>query len=149
MAEDEPVPDDETLQHLQTLLLGAVLRGEPLPGSDQPVSFPDLSFILRQPAVLLSSENLAGPVSVPGLSSPLRVLDPEELTAESGERGEAAYLRFQPATQAGDTVRLTLEARIAIADPGQTPLGLSAIQAAFEPSGDGWRVANPPAAFAV
>ena len=149
MSEDGILPDDETLRHLQTLLLRAILLGEPLPGSGQSLSVPDLRFVLRQPAILLSSENFAGSVSIEGLPKPLHVLSPEELIEESRQQGEVAYLRFQPAQQNADTVQLTIEARLATADTERAPLGLGGTQVVFQRVGEEWTVATPPASYAT
>jgi len=149
MSEDGTMSDGETLRHLQPLLLRAILLGEPLPGSGQSLSVPDLRFVLRQPAILLSSENLAGSVSLEGLPKPLHVLSAEELTEESRKQGEVAYLRFQPAKQKADTVQLTIEARLATADTERTPLGLGGTQVVFQRVGDEWTVATPPASYAT
>ena len=149
MSEDGILPDDETLRHLQTLLLRAILQDQPLPGSGQSLSVPDLRFVLRQPAILLSSENLAGSVSIEGLPKPLHVLSPEELIEKSREQGEVAYLRFQPAKHKADTVQLTIEARLATADTERAPLGLGGTQVVFQRVGDEWTVATPPASYAT
>ena len=156
MSEDGIMPDDETLRHLQMLLLRAILLGEPLPGSGQSLSVPDLRFVLRQPAIPLSSENFAGSVenfagsvSIEGLPKPLHVLSPEELIEESREQGEVAYLRFQPAKQNADTVQLTIEARLATADTERAPLGLGGTQVVFQRVEDEWTVATPPASYAT
>jgi hypothetical protein len=149
VSEDGILPDDETLRHLQTLLLRAILQDQPLPGSGQSLSVPDLRFVLRQPAILLSSENLAGSVSIEGLPKPLHVLSPEELIEKSREQGEVAYLRFQPAKQNADTVQLTIEARLATADTERAPLGLGGTQVVFQRVGDEWTVATPPASYAT
>ena len=149
MSEDGILPDDETLRHLQTLLLRAILQDQPLPGSGQSLSVPDLRFVLRQPAILLSSENLAGSVSIEGLPKPLHVLSPEELIEKSREQGEVAYLRFQPAKQNADTVQVTIEARLATADTERAPLGLGGTQVVFQRVGSEWTVATPPASYAT
>ena len=149
MSAGEPQPTDDTLRQLQAALLKAVLRGEPLPGGDQPVTLPDLAFVLRQPAVFLSDENLAGPISVEGAPRPVRVLSPEELAEEARGQGDVAYLRFGSAEREGDEVRLTLEARIASGDPQRRALGLSGLQVRFRREGDRWEVAADPASFAM
>ena len=148
MAGNEPGPDPETLRRLQTLLLRSVLLGEPLPGGDAAIALPDLDFVRRQDGILLSSEHLAAPIALADLPEPLRVLAPEAIAAAASRQGDVAYLRFRPATQEGDTVRLTLEAALATAAPERRSLGLSGVQVAFRRDDRDWRIADPPAAFA-
>jgi len=131
------------------MLLRSVLSREALPGSRQPVEMPDLSFVLRQSPVLLSNENLASSVSLEGLPVPVRVLSQEEIVEEARERGDTAYLRFQPAQEEGDAVRLTLEARILPQDPGSLALGLSGVQVRFQQADGQWETADEPSFFAT
>jgi hypothetical protein len=137
------------LAHLQQSLLTAVLSRKALPGSDRPVALPDLQFVLGGEAIALAEENLVSRSVVEGLARPVRVLRPEELRQEAERRGEFAYLRFQPAEKDDDSIRLTLEARIARADPSEPQLGLSGVQTRFVEVGGDWEVAEDPAFFAV
>jgi hypothetical protein len=140
---------DEVLGHLQETLLRAVLSRGSLPGGRRPVEFPDLSFVLRQPTVLLSNENLARSVSLEGSPVPVRVLSQEAIVEEARERGDTAYLRFQPAQQEGDAVIVTLEARIAPQDPGVHALGLGGVQVRFQQVDGRWETVNEPRFFAM
>jgi hypothetical protein len=149
MAEVGSTLPDEILGHLQETLLRAVLAKEPLPGGRQPVELPDLSFVLRQPAVLLSKENLARSVSLEALPVPVRVLSPQDIAEEGSTSGDTAYLRFQPAQEEDDTVRLTLQASIVPRDPGLLALGLSGIQVRFQQIEDQWEIVDEPAFFAT
>ena len=145
---ESPLPDEE-LRHLQEALLKAVLSGEPLPGSDRPVRFPDLSFILRQPAVILLDENLAGSISAEELPMPVRILSLEVLLEEARTQGDTAYLQFQPAEREDDTVRLTLQAKIATRVPDQPTLGLSGIMVEFQKVSEGWEATGDPVFLAT
>jgi hypothetical protein len=149
MAEVGSTLPDEILGHLQETLLRAVLAKESLPGGRQPVELPDLSFVLRQPAVLLSNENLARSVSLEALPVPVRVLSPQDIAEEGSTSGDIAYLRFQPAQEEDDTVRLTLQASIVPRDPGLLALGLSGIQVRFQQIEDQWEIVDEPAFFAT
>jgi len=143
-----PLPQ-EVLAHLQHALLAAVLSRQALPGSDRPVALPDLQFVLGGEPVALAEQNLASRSVVEGLARPVRVLRPKELQQEAERRGELAYLRFQPAEKDDDSIRLTLEARIARPDPSEPQLGLSGVQARFVEIDGRWEVAEEPAFFAV
>jgi hypothetical protein len=144
-----PALSEEVLAHLQQALLAAVLNRQALPGSDRPVALPDLQFVLGGEGVALAEENLVSRSVVVGLARPVRVLRPEELRQQAERRGEFAYLRFQPAEKDDDSVRLTLEARIARPDPSEPELGLSGVQARFVEVSGRWEVAEEPAFFAT
>jgi len=140
---------DEVLGHLQQTLLRAVLSRELLPGGRQPVEMPDLSFVLRQPTVLLSNENLARSLSLEELPIPIHIISPEGIVEEARASGDIAYLRFQPAQEQDGTVRLTLQARIVPQDPGVHPLGLSGVQVGFQNVAGRWETVDEPTFFAT
>lgn len=149
MAEVGSTPPDEVLGHLQETLLKAVLLREFLPGGRQPVMLPDLAFVLRQSTVFLSDENLARSVSLEGLPVSVRVLSPEALAEEARIQGDIAYLRFQPEEKEGDTVGLTLQARIVPQDAARHALGLSGVQARFRQIEGRWEITDEPVFFAT
>ncbi len=135
---------NKILLQLQEMLLKAVLLGQSLPGHTQPIRFPDLSFILRQPIIFLLDTNLSGPIFIREFPSPIRILSVEALLQESQTHGDITYLQFQPPEVTDDAVRLTLEARIATRDPNQSKLGLSNISVKFLKVADEWKVVDEP-----
>jgi hypothetical protein len=140
---------DEVLGHLQETLLRSVLSREALPGGTRPVEMPDLSFVLRQSTVLLSNDNLASSVSLEALPVPARVLSLEDIVKEAQERGDVAYLRFQPALEEGNAIRVTLEAKIIPQDARQHALGLSGVQVKFANADGRWMTVDEPRFFAT
>jgi hypothetical protein len=139
----------EALRELQGLLIGAVLRGEILPGGDQPLSFPDLPFVLREPEVFVLDQNLAGPLTVRDAPKPVRVVSIGALREEARPRGEVAYLRFGEAETEDDLVRMTLEALVATEDPDRRPMGLAGMSARFERVNGSWKLVEPPVFMAM
>lgn len=139
--------DRGELGELQGLLLRAVLRGEPLPGGHEPVRFPDLRFVLAGPEVLVLDENLARPPEVEDFPKPVRVVGGEDLRDERPD-DDVTYLRFGPAEEADDIVRINLEARIRPRE-GRQALGLGGLQARFQRVGSSWQLAEPPEFFAM
>jgi len=140
---------DKALGQLQGMMLKAVLTASPLPGHSRPLDLPDLSLVLGQPAVVLSSENLGGPITVEGAAKPLYIL-PEEAILERAQReGDLNYLRFQPPHRIKGGVLLTLQISIAPRVPGSPVLGLSGVQVTFYRSGRRWQAAEETAAFAA
>jgi hypothetical protein len=138
------MPSKRVLLKLQETLLKAVLLGHPLPGNTQPVRFPDLAFVVRQPAVFLLDSNLSGPILIKESPRAIRILSTEALLQESQKHGEITYLQFQAPEVMDDAVRLTLEARIATRDPNQQKLGLSNIHVKFSKIADEWKVLEEP-----
>lgn len=143
------MPANTILLHLQVILLKAVLLGQPLPGQPQPIRFPDLSFITRQPTILLARKNLVGPIYLKELPKPLQTISAEALLRESQTHGNVAYLQFQRPEVMDNTVGLTLEAKIATRDPDQKELGLSSIYVKFLKLADEWKVIDEPVYFAA
>jgi hypothetical protein len=140
---------DEVIRRLQETLLGAVLMGRPLPGSNQPTSFPDFSFIERQPVVYLAEENLSGAISVEGLPKPLRILPRDELLKEARAHGDLTYLYFHPPVEEGGALRFTLEAKIIPQNPEHHALGLSGLQVKFHQADGRWETTSDHGYFAT
>lgn len=145
----QSLPSGEVLRYLQETLLKAVVLSQPLPGGNQPILFPDLSFIRRQSTVVLVDENLAGPLSIEEPPTPVRILTREALLQEARTQGDITYLRFQPPVREGNVVRLTLEAKIVPHDPTQRTLGLSGVQAKFQEVAGQWEAVEEPIFFAT
>jgi hypothetical protein len=148
-AQLQSLPSDEVLRQLQETLLKAVLLSQPLPGSSQPIVFPDLSFIQHQPTIIVLDENLAGPMLIEEVPTPIRRLRRETLRQEASTQGDITYLSFRPSTLEGNAVQLTLEAKIAPRNLKQRVLGLSGIQAKFEEFEGHWEVVDEPIFFAT
>lgn len=142
-------PSDEVIRDLQEMLLKAVLLVQRLPGCNQPIIFPDLSFILNQPTIVLINENLAGTVSIEESPKPVCILSQEALLQEASTQGDINYLRFQTPIVEDNAVRLTLEAKIAPRDPEQRTLGLGGIQVKFQEVEGQWEAADEPIFFAI
>ena len=140
---------DKALGQLQGMMLEAILTASPLPGHSRPLDLPDLALAQGQPGILLSSENLGGPISVLGAPKPVYIL-PEEAILERAQReGDLFYLRFQPPHRVEGGVLLTLQISIAPRVPGSPVLGLSGVQVTFHRSGRRWQAAEETAAFAA
>ena len=149
MTNSTPEPGLEDLAHLQLILLGAVLGVRPLPGHDQPVTFPDLGFLEGQSEIIVDCANLAGGLEIAGLDRPLRIVEPDELRRLASDRGDLPHFRFERPEVDGDSARLVLELRMAPADPVRRPLGLSGIQVTFVRKHNRWQAEGEPAYFAM
>jgi hypothetical protein len=133
---------DEVLRDLQRSLLAAVLLDRPLPGAGRAPAFGDRAFLLDRPDVVVLDENLAPGLSLEESPRPLRVLSRDDLLAETRREGDLPYLRFSAPEPLEDAVRLTLEARMATADPQRHPIGLSTLQATFRRDDGRWESAG-------
>jgi hypothetical protein len=132
------VQSTEVIKQLQETLLTAVLMHKPLPGSDQPLNFPDFSFIERQPVIYVVNENLAGPISIEGLPKPLHILSRDDLQQEARKHGDLTYFYFHPLAKENSAVRLTLEAKLIPQNPEHYALGLGGIQVTFHEVDGRW-----------
>lgn len=124
--------------------MNAVLGGLPLPGSNKPVSLPDLSFVFSQSSVVLADSNLAGPLSITASPKPVQVLSLDQILENARSERDVTYLEIQPAEISNDTVGLTLKAQIIPHDPAQRTLGLSSIRVKFRKVGDEWQIGEDP-----
>ena len=140
---------DETLGQFQGAILEALLTSSPLPGHNRPLNLPDLPLVLGQPDVVVSSENLGGPVRVEGATRSVYIMSEEAITQRSRDHGDFTYLRFQPPQSVQEGVLLTLQIRIAQDDPLKPTLGLSGIQVTFRQVGTRWQAAEETAEFAA
>jgi hypothetical protein len=122
------------IQHLQEILLEAVVGGRPLPGGVA-VTYPDAPFLLRQPEVFVEDRNLHG-----SLSKRVRVLSANAIQREAQSR-EVVYLRFEPPAIGDDEVTLTLRGMITSAE---RTAALSTVQVTFRRDGGEWRAPGPP-----
>ena len=140
---------DTTLGQFQGAILEALLAGLPLPGHSRPLNLPDLPLVLGQPDVVVSSENLGGPVRVEGANRTIYILSEEDILQRAKQRGDFSYLRFRPPQAIRNDVLLTLQIRIAQEDPLKPTLGLSGIQVTFRQIGTRWQAAEDTAEFAA
>jgi hypothetical protein len=141
------LPESELL-HLAEMMLRAIVSGEPLPGCDQPIRFPDLAFVLNQPNVMVVNENILGFPTNLNLSKPVQIVSRQSLLRQAGELGDIYYLHFRRPQIKGDTVQLTLEAKIAPRDPHQPLLGLSGLQVTFKKVDGKWQALGEDRSFA-
>jgi hypothetical protein len=150
MSEEDATGSRGIINQLQSIMLTNVLRKQPLPGSNQPVHFPDLAFITESPEVLISEDNITGQLDVVGIDKPVKVVPESEIREAATRSGDRAYIRFQPTEEMDGKIRIVMEVRIAPTEPDIHPLGLGGIRATFarRPDGD-WEVTEPPVVFGI
>ena len=140
----------DIIGYLQTILIESVLLCHPLPGSDQPVVFPDLSFVTQAQTVLLADENLFMTESFDQLPFTVEILKSEVLRKRVEEQTEenVAYLRFRQPEAENNIILLTLEVRI-LSKRHKKSMGLSGMNAKFEKINDKWQLVEEPIFFAT
>jgi hypothetical protein len=134
---------------LQQNLLRSVLTGQPLPGSTRPINFPDLSFVLRQPTILVNNANLATPLAMQEHPKPMRIVSQRDIDLEAQSQGDVTFFQFQPPKVSENEVELTLEARIARRPPEKGMLGLSNLHVKFRKLAGKWESVGEPIYFAA
>lgn len=140
---------DAILGQWQGAMIEALLTNSPLSGLSRPLNLPDLSLVLEESDVVVSSENLGGPVHVAGAIKPIYILSEDDIRRRTKYQGDFSYLQFQPPQAVRDDVLLTLQIRIAQKDPLKPTLGLSGIQVTFRQIGTSWQAAEETAEFAA
>lgn len=135
--------------YLQGLILRAALLGETLPGTDQPVQFPDLPFITGHTPVTLLDENLDKHISVNNPGMQIRVLTQNDIRAQAALEGDTVYLHFQPPGVQENTIYLSLQAEIISSHPDKQRLGLSGMRVGFRKVNGHWEVVDGPVYYAA
>ena len=151
----EPRPEDpsalapDVLGQLQAALIDAVLSGTPLAGQSRALSMPDRAQLVGQSPVVLSSDNLGGPLHLKQVgAAPLQILSAQAIQQRAKNEGGWYYLRFEPPQPVANGVRLTLQLQAARSGQGGMPnLGMSAVQVSFEHTRQGWRALDDSAAL--
>jgi hypothetical protein len=137
------------VEQLRATMLRAVLAQEPLPGSERPISFPDLAFITGAPRLLIASDNLSEQFDPGDPGKPVEVVPHPDLRARAEREGDLPYVYFQPAEWLDERVRIAFEVRMAPTQPDLRPLGLGGISATFAPDNGDWVVVDGPTVMAI
>jgi hypothetical protein len=110
----------------QQALLDSLLGGTPLPGTAQPLVFPDAPDLAAGRRVLLGDERGAGGLDVPDR---VRVVGRDGLAAAARTGGDAAVLEFLPPEELPGVVGARL--RISVPDRDGRLLALGEVVASF------------------
>jgi hypothetical protein len=137
------------VEQLRATMLRAVLAQQPLPGSERPISFPDLAFITSAPRLLIVDDNLSAQFDPGELGRPVEVVIQAEVRARAEREGDLAYVYYQPAEWLNERVRIAIEVRMAPTQPDLRPLGLGGISATFAQTDGDWIVVDGPTVMAI
>jgi hypothetical protein len=139
---------DRVIAHLQQLLLEAVLTGKPLPGADQPIRLPDLTFNLHQQVLIVLADNLAGTLSIESSPKPIHILSRDSFVERARSHGPLTALHFQPTQVEDNDIGLTVEVLLAQRDAKQPVVKLSSAHARFQKNEDHWKAVGGPVLMA-
>lgn len=141
----------DVLGQLQAAVIDAVRSGRPLEGHSRALTMPDLAGPAAQAQLILSSENLGGPLALKQQgSATLHILPRHAIQERAQRQGALPYLHFESPQHVKDGVRLTLQLRTA--QPGSEPssdLGMSTVQVTFQHGAQGWRALDDTAAMSA
>ena len=137
--------EDKTVADLQDAVLRCVFRAEPLPGGHYEVRLPDPAFVLRHPEIYLLDKELVASIDIEHAGKSVRVISEQDLGVLLKNQSDIAFLQFRRTTADKDSVRITLEANLAVQDGVQR---LSAVQVEFRQMGGEWSVVRHPVALA-
>ena len=77
---------------LKEMVLRAVLNKEALPGSDQPLMFPDLALLFSQPEIYLADNDIRDLAHLKPLDKRVRIVNEEFLKEEARKNGQVYFL---------------------------------------------------------
>ena len=138
---------EQDLIQLKEMVLNAVINQETLPGSDQPVMFPDLPLLLDQSAFYLLDKHIKNPGFVKRLNKPVLLTSNDFLAQEATKKGKLLYLQVQEKEPGNNTVVLTVESRVMSSD--KQSYTLSSMQFRLQKIKNEWRVVEHPTSMSA
>ena len=133
----------EELSELKESVLKATLNNKPLPGSNQPLAFPDLPFILTQPGIYVVDHDIKHSIPLEEIHKTVQVLSEDVLPEKAGESGKVIYFQFRTANQEKDNLSLTLEAKTFFSADRRKQI-LTSVQMQFKRLGNEWKIVDDP-----
>lgn len=132
----------QDVTQLKELVLQAIFDQKPLPGSNKPLFFPDLPFILSQQTDLyVFDEQIDTPIHLDNQT--VQVVTRAYLNRIADSLKKVIYFQFQKISMENDTVSLSLDAKVLTA-PGSRILNLSHMQLKFQKVQSEWKVFDEP-----
>lgn len=135
---------DKELSQLKEEVLKAIVNNQPLPGSINPLTFPDLNFVLNQPDVYLKDTDVKNTVHIKNLNKSVQVVSEEILKQVADKIGKVIYLQFQTTELEKDNFMLSLEAKVLSSALNYRKMNLSNMQMKFQKVGNDWKIIDQP-----
>ncbi len=135
---------DKELTQLKEEVLKAIVNEQPLPGSMNSLTFPDLHFVLSQSNIYLIDNNIKNTIYIEKLNKPVQVVSEETLKQEADKVGKVIYLQFQTAELESDILMLSLEAKVLSPILDYRKMNLSNMQMKFKKEGGDWKMIDLP-----
>lgn len=144
MSKHTTIISDKELSQLKEKVIKAIVNNQPVPGSSNPLSFPDLNFVLSQPDIFLNDINVKSAVPIEKLNKSIQIVSEERLKQIADKFGKVIYLQFQTTElEKGDLV-LSLEAKVISSPPDYRKMNLTSMQMKFQKVGNDWKMIDQP-----
>ena len=141
------IPQSE-LALLKERVLRAILNNQALPGSDRPLHFPDLPFVLSQPHIYLADNDIRGDINIESLGKPVQVTSETALAEGHKASGKVVYFQFRTSGESEDSFKLYLDANVqSAADSRKT--ALTSMEMKFRKIGDEWQMIDEPTSLSA
>jgi hypothetical protein len=141
------IPQNE-LALLKESVLRAVLNNQALPGSDRPLHFPDLPFVLSQREIYLVDDDIRTDIHIESLGKPVQLISEATLADRQGASGKVVYFQFHTSEVSEKSLKLRLDAKVQSAGYSRT-LSLTSMELKLEKDGDKWQMTNEPTSLSA
>ncbi len=136
---------NEDLTLLKEKALRAILNNQLLPGSNRPLFFPDLPFILsEQNDIYVLDEHIKTTIYLESNNKPIQVVSKASLNEIADNLKKVIYFQFQTESLQNDSVLLGLDAKVLTSAPNSRTQDLSKMQIKFQKVQNEWKVVDEP-----
>ncbi len=143
MSESTSLIPVRELARLKEQVLYAVLNNQTFPGTNNKLAFPDLPFVLTQPAIYLVDNEIKNSINIEKINRQVQVVSEDFLKTQHTDSGKIIYFQFQTTGSAKDNVWLSLDAKV-LSAADQQAYSLTGMQMKFQKVGEEWRIMDEP-----
>ena len=141
------IPQNE-LALLKENVLRAVLNNQALPGSDRPLHFPDLPFVLSQPDIYLVDDDVRNDIHIESLGKQVQLMSEAALASKQGASGKVIFFQFHTSGISENSLNLRLDAKVQSAGDSRKH-SLTSMEIKLEKVGDEWQMADEPTSLSA
>lgn len=143
MSESASLIPVREIARLKEQVLYAVLNNQTFPGTNNRLAFPDLPFVLTQPAIYLVDNEIKNSINIEKINRQVQVVSEDFLKKQHTGSGKIIYFQFQTTESGKDNLWLSLDAKVLSAADQQT-YSLTGMQMKFQKVGEKWRIMDEP-----
>lgn len=136
------------LADLKEKVLKAVLNNQTIPGSNKPLNFPDLPFVLTQPDIYLVDDTVRNTITIDKINKPVQVVAQEFLNQKTSESGKIAFFKFSTKKSGKDNLILSLETKL-VSSSDHRISSLTSMQLKFQKVGKEWKMIDEPTSLSA